>query len=95
MRWFDRLAERYHTPAALLEQLLTPADLQHEIARLIADAVISQAWELGPAADKHDRQARMRRRLKLKRSKDWFDQLVVERWRTDEDRRQAEKESHD
>lgn len=79
-------------PAAVLAQQLRPADLQHEIARLIADAVIRQARDLGPAPDKHERLARMRRRLRLKRSTDWFDQLVIARWRVDEARRAAAQE---
>jgi hypothetical protein len=70
-RWFDRLAEKYHTPPALLERLLTPDDLIHEVARLIADAVVAEAKDFAAAPAK-DRVAR-------KQSADWFDILVVER----------------
>jgi hypothetical protein len=76
--WFDRLAEKYHTPAAILERLLDPGDLHHEIARLIADAVIGEARELARASAQE--------RIRKKRSKDWFDQLVVARWRQDSEK---------
>lgn len=83
-RWFDQLAEKYHTPAALLERMLRPDDLTHEIAVLIARAVREEARELDRAP--------LRERVRRKRSKDWFDRLVVERWRLDRERKQDEDE---
>lgn len=70
-RWFDQLAEKYHTPPVLLERLLTPDDLIHEIARLIADTVIAEARAFAEAPAKE--------RVARKQSTDWFDGLVVER----------------
>jgi hypothetical protein len=70
-RWFDQLAEKYHTPAALLERVLTPDDLIHEMARLIADAVIAEAKAFAESSAKE--------RVARKKSTDWFDQLIVER----------------
>ena len=93
LRWLDRLSEKYAQPAAVLAAQLTPRELQHEIARLVADAVMREARDLGPSPDKQERLARMRRRLRLKQSDDWFDQLILERWRLDETRRAAEQKA--
>lgn len=93
LRWLDRLSEKYGQPTAVLGAQLSRLELQHEIARLIADAVVREARDLGPSPDKQERLARMRRRLKLKQSTDWFDQLILERWRLDETRRAAEQKA--
>jgi hypothetical protein len=67
----------------MLERMLDHHDLQHEIAVLIAKAVKEEARDLARAS--------FAERIKRKRSKDWFDQLVVARWRLDEERRKAEQ----
>lgn len=82
-RWFDQLAEKYHTPASLLERMLQPNDLIHEIAVLIARAVREEARELDRAT--------LQERVRRKRSTDWFDQLVVERWRLDRESKKHEE----
>jgi hypothetical protein len=54
--------------------------------------VIGEARELGQKpTDKSARQALMQRRTRLKLSKDWFDQAVIDRWQLDEERRKAEQ----
>jgi hypothetical protein len=50
---------------------------------LIADAVKDEARDMA--------RLKPQERVKRKMSTDWFDQLVVARWRLDEERRKAEQ----
>jgi hypothetical protein len=73
---------------------MTLKALAHEIALLWAAGVIFHAKRLTqPGATFEERKALMSQRVKLKLSKDWFDQLVVERMELEKERQKAEEKA--
>lgn len=75
-----------------LERLYTSSSLAHEIAVLLADAVIYQSkWLRTVSGDIHgpDATARRSERRRLMDSKDWFDRLIVERMACDAEQQKA------
>jgi hypothetical protein len=74
---------------------MTLTALAHEIALLWADAVIYHAKRLTTreGATVEERGALMRERVRIKQSKDWFDQLVVERMAIELERQKKEDPS--
>lgn len=69
----DQLAKKYHTPASVLERLLSPLDLQHEIAVLWADALRDEAHSL--------KTMKAKERTEYSRKTGWFERLAYELYR--------------
>jgi hypothetical protein len=79
-RWLRLLAEKYEVPITSLERL-DPDALSYEIAWMLAESVLREARDLASeGGTKEEVRDRMRKRVKMKSSKDWFDKLVCERW---------------